>query len=332
MPHTNQGQALRLLFAGTPDFAARHLDALIQAGHQLVGVYTQPDRRAGRGKKLRPSPVKQLAERHKLPVFQPESLKDPSAQEQLAALQADLMVVVAYGQILPATVLEAPRLGCINVHASLLPRWRGAAPIQRAIAAGDGETGITIMQMDEGLDTGDMLLKVSCPIEPGDTAGQLHDRLGELGGPALCRALAGIAQGSLTPEPQTADQACYAPKISKAEANLDWTRPSDDLARQVRAFNPFPVAHTRRAQDSQPIRVWAAQSRAGASTTKRRAAPGEILTLGPEGVSVACGEGQLLLQQLQLAGKRPMSLDELLRGHPGLLQPGDYLTNDPETH
>lgn len=318
---------MRLLFAGTPEFAARHLDALVRTGHQLVGVYTQPDRRAGRGKKLRPSPVKQLAERHKLPVYQPESLKSSEAQRQLAAMQADLMVVVAYGQILPEPVLETPRLGCINVHASLLPRWRGAAPIQRAIAAGDRETGITVMQMDQGLDTGDMLLKVTCPIQPEDTAGQLHDRLATLGGPALCRALEGIAQGSLTPEPQKADQACYAPKISKNEANLDWTRTSDDLARQVRAFNPFPVAHTRRAQDSQPMRVWVAQSRTG----ETRGTPGEILAVGPEGVSVACGEGQLILQQLQLAGKRPMGLDELLRGHPGLFQAGDYLTNDPET-
>ena len=328
MPHTNRGKALRLLFAGTPEFAARHLDALIQAGHQLVGVYTQPDRRAGRGKKLRPSPVKQLAERQGLPVYQPESLKDPKEQAQLAQLRADLMVVVAYGQILAAPVLEAPRLGCINVHASLLPRWRGAAPIQRAIAAGDRETGITIMQMDEGLDTGDMLLKVACPIEFEDTAGQVHDRLAELGGPALCRALEELAQGRLTPEPQDANQACYAPKISKAEANLDWTRPSEELARQVRAFNPFPIAQTRRAQDSQPIRVWTAHSQAG---DRESATPGKILAVGPEGVSVACGEGQLILRQLQLAGKRPMGLNELLRGHPGIFQLGDYLTNDPET-
>lgn len=321
MPDTSHRGGLRLVFAGTPEFAAHHLRALLATEHQLVGVYTQPDRPAGRGKKLHASPVKQLAQAEGLPVYQSASLKSPDAQAELAALEADVMVVVAYGLLLPKPILDAPPLGCINVHASLLPRWRGAAPIQRAIEAGDRESGVTIMQMDEGLDTGAMLVKAACPIAPGDTAASLHDRLVNLGGPALCAALAQLASGRAQPEPQDDRLSCYAPKITKAEAALDWRLPSEVLERKVRAFNPFPIAHFKRAGSDDPIRVWDATALPG----NRPGAPGTVLALSKEGLSVACGEGRLSIHSLQLPGKRAMSVEELLRGRPGLFKVGEQL-------
>jgi len=314
---------LRIAFAGTPEFAARHLQALLGSHHRIIAVYSQPDRPAGRGKKLTASPVKELALAHQIPVYQPQSLKSPEAQQELADLAVDILVVVAYGLLLPQKVLDTPRLGCINVHASILPRWRGAAPIQRALEAGDQTTGVTIMQMDAGLDTGDMLIKTECPILPTDTAGDLHDRLASIGTPALLQALDQLQAGTATAEQQDNSLSCYAPKLVKEEALLDWRQSAKILERKVRAFNPFPVAFTQ-LQGTGPndrIRVWCASAiDDGSSQT-----PGTILDVSAEGIQVQCGEGNLLLQQLQLPGKKSCSAEELLRGHAQLFSKGDLL-------
>ena len=289
------------------------LKGLLDAGYNIVAVYTQPDRPAGRGREPRPSPVKQLALKHDLPVFQPETLKDPAAQQQLADLQADLMVVVAYGLILPDAVLATPRLGCINVHASLLPRWRGAAPIQRAILAGDKETGITIMQMDAGLDTGAMLVKAHCPIRDDDTGASLHDRLMQLGADTLVKCLPELAQGVLQPQAQVDADASYADKLTKAEAEIDWRMPASELERCVRAYNAWPVAYTRwhHKGKHENLRIWQAQ--ALADTTD--AAPGTVLHSSTEGVDVATGEGVLRITQLQPAGSRVMTVADFINAH-----------------
>ena len=311
-------QPLRLIFAGTPDFAAHHLRCLIDDGrHDLVAVYSQPDRPAGRGKKLQASPVKQLAEAHRLPVYQPPNFKSQAALDSLKSHRADLMIVVAYGLILPQAVLDTRRLGCVKVHASLLPRWRGAAPIQRAIEAGDSETGVTLMQMDAGLDTGAMLLKVRCTIDPLDTAASLHDKLAALGGPALCQALEPLAAGTLRGEAQDDTQSCYAPKISKEEALIDWRQPAAVLARQVRAFNPFPVSYSFVAGERLKIHA--------ALATDGRGAPGEILRADGNGIAVACGEGALLLTELQLPGARALSARDLLNARAERFAPGTVL-------
>ncbi|KRV80092.1 methionyl-tRNA formyltransferase [Pseudomonas citronellolis] len=296
-------QALRIVFAGTPEFAAEHLKALLDTPHQIVAVYTQPDRPAGRGQKLMPSPVKQLAAQHGLPVLQPPTLRAPEAQAELAALQPDLMVVVAYGLILPQAVLDIPRLGCINSHASLLPRWRGAAPIQRAVQAGDAESGVTVMQMEAGLDTGPMLLKVSTPISAEDTGGSLHDRLARLGPPAVVEAIAGLAAGTLKGEVQDDALATYAHKLSKDEAKLDWSRPAVELERAVRAFDPWPVCHT--TLNGEPLKVWAARLGEG------RGEPGKILGASRDGLLVGCGKGSLLLTRVQLPGGKPLAFADL---------------------
>lgn len=248
-------EALRIVFAGTPEFAAAHLKALLDTPHQIVAVYTQPDRPAGRGQKLMPSPVKQLAAENAIPVLQPPSLKDAAAQAELAALEPDLLVVVAYGLILPQAVLDIPRFGCINSHASLLPRWRGAAPIQRAVQAGDAESGVTVMQMEAGLDTGPMLLKVRTPITAEDTGGSLHDRLAELGPPAVIETIAGLASGTLMGEVQDDALANYAHKLNKDEARIDWSRPAIELERLIRAFNPWPICHS--TLNEAPLKVLA---------------------------------------------------------------------------
>ncbi|KAA1190568.1 methionyl-tRNA formyltransferase [Pseudohalioglobus sediminis] len=308
---------LKLIFAGTPHFAATHLSALIDSEHQLVGVYTQPDRPAGRGKKLQASPVKVMAEAAGIPVLQPASLRDTEAQKELAALQADALVVVAYGLILPAAVLQAPRLGCINVHASLLPRWRGAAPIQRAIEAGDSESGITIMQMDEGLDTGDMLASARCEIAPQTTSASLHDTLAELGAPLLCEVLADLPGWQARAVQQDDDAATYADKILKSEAAVDWSRPAVELDRCIRAFNPFPICFTH-LQDKR-VKIWRARP---AGTAPLPEPPGTILQAGRDGILVSCGEGQLLIEQLQLPGSRPMEVAEVLNGNADMLTPG----------
>lgn len=307
-------QALRLVFAGTPEFAAEHLKALLDTPHQIVAVYTQPDRPAGRGQKLMPSPVKQLALQHGLPVLQPPTLRNPAAQEELRALAPDLMVVVAYGLILPQVVLDIPRLGCINSHASLLPRWRGAAPIQRAVQAGDAESGVTVMQMEAGLDTGPMLLKVTTPISAGDTGGSLHDRLAQLGPQAVVQAIAGLAAGTLQGEVQDDALATYAHKLNKDEARIDWNRPADELERLVRAFNPWPICHS--TLDGQPLKVLAAEPAEG------RGQPGQILDASKDGLTVACGEGALRLTRLQLPGGKPLAFADLYNSRREQFAPG----------
>ncbi|MEQ9643639.1 MAG: methionyl-tRNA formyltransferase [Alphaproteobacteria bacterium] len=294
---------MRLIFMGTPEFAVPTLAALLAAGHEVAAVYSQPPRKAGRGAKLRPSPVHAWAEAQRLDVRTPTSLRKPKAQEDLAALGADAGVVAAYGLILPAAVLDAPRLGCFNVHASLLPRWRGAAPIQRAIMAGDAETGITIMAMDEGLDTGAMLLAERVPIGPATTAGDLHDKLAAIGGPLMVAALAGLADGSLTPTPQPAKGATYAAKIDKAEARLDWTRSASDLDRLVRGLSPFPGAWFEVAGERIKLLL--------AAPAEGEGEPGIVLDDAP---TVACGDGALRLLRLQRAGKGALDADMFRRG------------------
>ena len=296
---------LKIIFAGTPDFAARHLDALLASEHQVVGVFTQPDRPAGRGNKLTPSPVKTLAQSRDIPVFQPKSLRPVENQQLVADLEADVMVVVAYGLILPQSVLTMPRLGCINVHGSLLPRWRGAAPIQRALWAGDSETGVTIMQMDVGLDTGDMLHKLSCPITAQDTSATLYDKLAQLGPLGLLETLSQLAEGRAQPEKQDDAQANYAEKLSKEEARLDWQLSAVQLERCIRAFNPWPVSYF--LIEDQPVKVW--QATVLPHVAKQ---PGEILAADKHGIQVATAEGVLNLQLLQPAGKKAMSAQDLL--------------------
>ncbi len=310
---------MRIVFAGTPDFAATALKALLAAGHNVVGVYSQPDRPAGRGRKLMPSPVKQVALDAGLPVFQPDSLKPDDAQQELAALNPDVMIVAAYGLILPKAVLDIPTHGCLNIHASLLPRWRGAAPIQRAIAAGDGETGITIMQMDVGLDTGDMLLKTSTPIRPDDTGGRLHDRLAEMGGSAIVEALTSLSKGELTGEAQNDDEANYAHKLSKEEGHIDWTRSAPEIERLIRAFNPWPGTFTDLGD--QRIRIHQAEALAQNSDK----APGTVLRREREGIDIACGTGSLRVTSVQLPGTRALSVNDLINGGKPVLMPEQEL-------
>lgn len=293
-------QPLRIIFAGTPDFSVPPLKTLIDSEHQVVAVYTQPDRPAGRGRKLTASPVKQTALEHDIPVYQPASLKTPEAQAELEALQADVMIVVAYGLILPKAVLDMPKYGCLNIHASILPRWRGAAPIQRAIQMGDAETGVTIMQMDVGLDTGDMLTILKTPIMPEDTAQTLHDRLSSLGCDALMTTLNDLRAGNLSPVKQDESQATYAEKLNKAEAELDWQTSAQSLARQVQAFNPWPVAFTQ--YQGQPLRIW--QAEVGDTSTQK--SPGLVISVSKAGMEVATGKGALLIKQVQPSGKKAM--------------------------
>ena len=305
---------MKIIFAGTPDFAATHLQALI-GQHEVVAVYTQPDRPAGRGKKLTASPVKLLAEQNNLPIFQPQSLKDPEQQTILANLQADIMVVVAYGLILPQVVLDAPRLGCINVHGSILPRWRGAAPIQRAIEAGDKETGVTIMQMDAGLDTGAMLTITRCPIEPNETSGSLYDKLAALGAPALLSTLDKLKAGTAVAVAQDNGQSTYAKKIDKAEALIDWSQPAIIIDQRIRAFSPFPAAYTE--IEGLRVKIWAAQT-----STQQLGTSGEIVAADDNGLLVGCGQGSLLLTEIQLAGKSRMPVSEILRSRVELFATG----------
>ncbi|WP_337023694.1 MULTISPECIES: methionyl-tRNA formyltransferase [unclassified Pantoea] len=297
--------SLKIIFAGTPDFAARHLDALLASEHQVVGVFTQPDRPSGRGNKLTPGPVKVLAQAHDVPVFQPKSLKPEENQQLVADLQADIMVVVAYGLILPKAVLDMPRLGCINVHGSLLPRWRGAAPIQRSLWAGDSETGVTIMQMDVGLDTGDMLHKLSCPITPEDTSASLYDKLAELGPQGMLDTLDLLASGKAQPEVQDEALVSYAEKLSKEEARLDWSLSAAQLERCIRAFNPWPVSFF--LIEDQPVKVWQASV-----LPHQNKQPGEIIHADKNGIQIATADGVLNLLSLQPAGKKAMSAQDLL--------------------
>ena len=311
--------SLRIIFAGTPEFAAVHLSALINSEHEVIAVYSQPDRPAGRGKKLQPSPVKQVALEHNIAVYQPLNFKDPADIAELNALQADVMIVVAYGLLLPQAVLDAPKYGCLNVHASLLPRWRGAAPIQRCIEAGDKVTGITIMQMDAGLDTGAMLHKVSTGIALDETGGSLHDRLASLGPDSLLTTLAQLQAGTLQPEQQNDALANYAHKLKKEEALLDWSQSAETLALRVRAFNPFPVAYTLLGND----RIRVLQASALDKVTQLQ--PGTIANVSAEGIEVACADGVLRLEQIQLAGKKAMMVADVINGQPTLFQPNYVL-------
>lgn len=300
---------MRIIYAGTPDFAVPPLDALVQSEHEVVAVYTQPDRPAGRGKKLTASPVKQAALDAGIPVCQPLNFKAEEDRQVLADFQADLMVVAAYGLILPTAVLDAPRLGCINIHASLLPRWRGAAPIQRAIETGDLETGITIMQMAKGLDTGDMLLKSSTPIADDDDGGSLHDRLSDMGAAALMETLPSIESGKAEPEVQDDALAIYAHKLQKVEATIDWSESAEVIARRIRAFTPWPVCQTN--SDLGALRIRLAEADASVPAVDA----GSVIEESRErGVRVQCGKGSMWLKNLQLPGKRPMPVADFLNG------------------
>ncbi|WP_305416945.1 methionyl-tRNA formyltransferase [Photobacterium leiognathi] len=310
---------LRIVFAGTPDFAARHLAALLSSQHDVVAVYTQPDRPAGRGKKLTASPVKAIALENDIPVFQPVSLRNEEAQQELAAIDADIMVVVAYGLLLPQEVLDTPRLGCINVHGSILPRWRGAAPIQRSIWAGDTETGVTIMQMDIGLDTGDMLKVATLPIEATDTSATMYEKLAELGPDALIDCLSDIADGTAVAVKQDDEQANYAKKLSKEEALIDWTMDAAAIERCVRAFNPWPMSYFTVAE--QNVKVW----QTAVEADNQGKAPGTILSADKQGILVATGNGALRLISLQPPGKKAMSAADLLNSRREWFEPGTQL-------
>jgi methionyl-tRNA formyltransferase len=298
---------MRLVFAGTPDFAVPALDALHAAGHDIAAVFTQPDRPAGRGRKLQAAPVALRAEALGLPVHKPVKL-DAEAQALLRTLAPEIMVVVAYGLLLPQKVLDIPPRGCLNIHASLLPRWRGAAPIARAVEAGDTETGITIMRMDAGLDTGPMLLWERLPLPPQMTAAQLHDALAPLGGRLIVEALARVQRGALPEQAQPAAGMTYARKLSKDEARIDWSRPAVELARRVRAFNPAPVAWSE--LDGERVRLWNARGEAGSGS----AVPGTVLAADGEGLQIACGEGRLIVTELQRPGGRQLDAATALRG------------------
>ena len=297
---------LRIVFAGTPEFALPSLNALALSAHRLLAVYTQPDRPAGRGRKLTASPVKNWAEKQQLPVYQPLNFKTPEAIDELAALQPDVLVVIAYGLILPQAVLDIPRLGCVNVHASLLPRWRGASPIQHAILHGDEQTGVTIMQMDSGMDTGAMLMQAECSIASDETGKTLHDKLASLAPPPLLDTLNALAEGNISPTPQAHSKATYAPKISKQDAFINWQQPAVAIARQIRAFNPWPVAYTK-APDTL-VRIIAAETSHQSCPQK----PGTILTITKEGIGVVTGDGLLVIKTLQFPGTKVLAITDWL--------------------
>ena len=316
-------QPLRLVFAGTPDFAARHLEALLahKSEFNIVGVFTQPDRKSGRGKKLQASPVKTLALSHQLPVFQPLSLNDPEVQAKLADIMPDAMIVVAYGLLLPAVVLNLPKFGCLNVHASLLPRWRGAAPIERALLAGDSETGVCIMQMDEGLDTGPVLARQTVPIKHEDNAGSLGDTLASVGCTTLIATLHQLTQGEAVATPQSDTGITYASKLSREEAAIDWSEPAEVIRHQIQAFFPRSPAYTK--MNDERIMLLAADS---ADSSCADQTPGTIIRADRKAIVVACGKGELSVSQVQIAGKKPMSVADLLNGRRDAYAPGKRFT------
>jgi methionyl-tRNA formyltransferase len=297
---------LNIIYAGTPEFAVPALEALLRSDHRVVAVYTQPDRPAGRGRKLQQSPVKVRALERDIPVMQPSDFRSSQDLQELQQLNADLMVVAAYGLLLPATVLEAPRLGCINIHASLLPRWRGASPIQQAILAGDVYSGVTLMKMDRGLDTGDMILRRSLVIDPCWNAGQLHDALAPLGAELLLESLENVDAALLQAESQDESCATYAPRLSKQQAEVDWNKPLDVLLREIRAYNPWPVSYTFLQQDS--VRLW----RACASCHSDTESPGKVVAHDSEGVHVSCADGVLQVTELQFSGRKRCSAAQAL--------------------
>lgn len=320
-------QALRIIFAGTPDFAAQHLASLIASEHQVVAVYCPPDKPAGRGKKLTACATKQLAQEHNLTVEQPINFKDVSDRETLASYQADVMVVVAYGLLLPQSVLDIPRLGCINVHGSLLPKWRGAAPIQRSLEAGDAKTGVTIMQMDKGLDTGDMILTAECDITKQDTSSTLYEKLAKLGPQALLDTLSLMVKGDYPREPQNNGLATYACKLEKNEAELDWRLSACALHRKIRAYIPWPVAHftfkDKNAGDQEhKIRIWQASVIDDSSSLT----PGTIVSANKQGISVATGENILRLEVLQLPGKKALPVADILNGRADWFVPNNLIS------
>ncbi len=315
--------SLRIIFAGTPDFAASALIALVQSEHEVIAVYTQPDRPAGRGRKLRASPVKEVALEHNIPVLQPENLKEAGTQNELRDFNADVMVVAAYGLILPQVVLDIPRLGCLNIHASLLPRWRGAAPIQRAIAAGDKESGITIMQMNAGLDTGDILQLTSCPITDKDSGGELHDRLAEMGAKAILESLKELDSDNTKPIKQDDSLATYAHKLDKKEAIIGWQNSATDIERLIRAFNPWPVAFTY--LNDKTLRIWQAQALPENSELKA----GTVIRCDKKSIDISCGEGTLRLLKLQPSGSKAMDVAAFMNGHAKQLPVGSLLTSTP---
>jgi len=299
---------MKIIFAGTPEFSVPTLQALIESQHDVCAVYTQPDRPAGRGRKIQASPVKQCALEQQITVEQPLNFKEAESLKTLEAFQADLMIVVAYGIILPESVLNMPRFGCINIHASLLPHWRGAAPIQRAILSGDNETGVTLMQMDKGLDTGDMLAKITCPITPYDTSSTLHDTLSTLGSAALIDLLTDIESGNASATPQPTSEVSYAHKLSKQEALIDWNKPASEVQRAIQGYNPWPVAHT--LINEKPLRIWQAKT----SEEQASCNPGQIKTKVNQ-LLVACNDFYLEITELQPANKRRMAAADYLAAH-----------------
>jgi len=309
-------QPLKIIFAGTPEFAAESLKALLQGPDEVIAVYTQPDRKAGRGQKLKPSPVKEVALEAEIPVYQPLNFKEEQDRQVLADLDADLMVVAAYGLILPKAVLDTPKLGCINVHASILPRWRGAAPIHRALLAGDKETGITIMQMDVGLDTGDMLSKAFTDIEDTDTSASLHDKLAVQGGEILLSTIEQLKAGSISPEPQDDEQANYAHKLTKEEGKIDWTESANAIAQKVRGLFPWPSAYT--FIDEQNIRI----HQASVADKTSDASAGSVIGSDKRGIYVSTGNGVICLEKLQLPGKKAMTAEQVLNGNKELFAQG----------
>lgn len=300
---------MRIIFAGTPDFAATALQTLIDSSHEVIAVYSQPDRPAGRGRQLKASPVKELALEHDIPVYQPLKLKSEQEQEQIRHLQADVMVVVAYGVILPKAVLDAPKFGCLNIHASILPRWRGAAPIQRAILEGDKESGVTIMQMDVGLDTGDMLTIHRTPIEEADTGSSLHDRLAVMGADALMETLQNIEQDRLQPEVQDDGLSTYAKKLDKQEAAVDWSRDAASIVNKIQAFNSWPVAYCD--YQGKSLRLWQARL----LDNEKQNTPGLVVGESKEGIDVACGQGTVRIIEIQLPGKKRLMVSDFINSH-----------------
>lgn len=305
---TDASKKLRIIYAGTPDFSVPALQALIDSEHDVVAVYTQPDRGSGRGRKIKFGPVKQVAVDANLPVEQTDSLKTAEALAQLKSYRADVMIVAAYSLMLPQNVLDAPRYGCLNIHGSLLPRWRGAAPIHRAIQEGDKETGVTIMQMALGLDTGDMLTKVSCSITPSDTYHTIHDRLSSDGAIALMQTLDSLVENKLQPEVQNDALSCYAHKLDKLQATIDWTKPAIDIDRKIRAFCGWPVAQT--SMNNKPLKFYMSS----AQPSSRDGEPGEVLAESKEGIEIATGEGSVLIQRLQLPNAKQLDVRDFLNG------------------